>query len=281
MLLNGISLRPTEKSSGYCLAYPLYFHPGLLYWPVNPKFSETVKGLKNRGLLAAVGILFSVGFLAAQSFEFPDSKETISASIGQSVRIPLLVKNTGEKPQIFVIRKLSGDLGSTQRGYFCLDKTCLEPGIDEFSRRLEPGKSLENLVYIVETGLVTGENSIQIEVASRSALPEGKLRTIRLLIHDERGSKSFVYSSRDITIYDVYPNPASEYAMLDYTLHNEHVEAMLVIHNVLGSHLIDQGLSYLENRVKINTDALPPGVYFYTVYLDKEGILTRKLVVRK
>lgn len=236
--------------------------------------------MTKRFLLALVG-LFSVGFLAGQSFDFQDQRETYFASIGQTVRIPIHVKNTSEKAQIFLIQAHSSDLGSTQKGYFCLDKTCLEPGVSEFSRRLDPGQALENLAYVVETGLVTGENLLQIEVASRSALIEARSRAVKLLITDERNAKALFYQSKDITIYDVYPNPATDHAMVDYTLHNEKLEAKLVIHNVLGSHLVDHALSHQDNRVKITTETLPAGVYFYTIYLDNEGVLTRKLVVRK
>jgi len=232
-------------------------------------------------LLSTVLGLLMASFLAAQSFEFPDQRETYFASMGQSVRIPIQVKNTSEKAQIFVIRTHSGDLGSTQKGYFCLDKTCLEPGVDAFSRRLEPGQALENLAYVVETGLVTGENSLQIEVTSQSSAADPKTRAIKLLISDERTAKALFYQSKDITIYDVYPNPAIDYATVDYTLHNEKVEAKLVIHNVLGSHQVDHALPPQENRLKISTESLPTGVYFYTIYLDNDGVLTRKLVVRK
>jgi hypothetical protein len=146
---------------------------------------------------------------------------------------------------------------------------------------LEPGQILENLVYVVETGLVTGENNLQIEVVSRSSAAEARTRAVKLLITDERSTKALFYQSRDITIYDVYPNPATDHAMVDYTLHNEKMEAKLVIHNVLGSHLVDHALPGQENRVKITTETLPAGVYFYTIYLDNQGVLTRKLVVRK
>jgi len=236
--------------------------------------------MKYRFFFTVSALMLGV-LLYAQDFEFSDQRETYFASIGQSVRIPLQVRNTGEKPQIFVIRRHSSDLGSTQKGYFCLDKTCLEPGIDGFSRRLEPGQALENLVYVVETGLVTGESSLQIEVASRSSLSEGKSRLIKLLVSDERSAKGLFFQSKDITIYDVYPNPAADYAMFDYVLHSERLDAKLVIYNVLGGHLLDHTLPHHENRLKISTETLPAGVYFYTVYLDNEGILTRKLVVRR
>jgi hypothetical protein len=43
----------------------------------------------------------------------------------------------------------------------------------------------------------------------------------------------------------------------------------------------DYDLPASETRVKIQADELISGVYFYTVYIDNSGVLTRKLIVRK
>jgi hypothetical protein len=59
------------------------------------------------------------------------------------------------------------------------------------------------------------------------------------------------------------------------------VKAKVVIHNILGKSMNDYELPYAENKVKIQADDLPAGVYFYTVYLNNEGVFTRKLIVRK
>jgi len=49
----------------------------------------------------------------------------------------------------------------------------------------------------------------------------------------------------------------------------------------LGSSVGDYNLPSSENRIKITTDEFSAGVYFYTVYLDNTGVLTRKLIIRK
>jgi hypothetical protein len=36
-----------------------------------------------------------------------------------------------------------------------------------------------------------------------------------------------------------------------------------------------------ETHVKIQTEEFTSGIYFYTLYLDNNGILTRKLIIRK
>ena len=59
------------------------------------------------------------------------------------------------------------------------------------------------------------------------------------------------------------------------------MKAKIVVHNVLGKAMGDYELAFDDNRVKIQADDLVPGIYFYTVYLNNNGILTRKLIVRK
>ena len=225
--------------------------------------------------------LLAVGFaLRGQSFELVDRQETFQASVSQTIQIPIKIKNTGDRAQFYVVRKVSSDLGSTQKGYFCLNQNCLEPGIDEFSKRLEPGELIETLSYTLETGLVTGQHSIRFEVFAKG-LPQKSAEHLVNVLIDEKPSKSLVFSSKDITIHDVYPNPVSDLAFIDYRLHNESVKAKIVIHNILGRSMSESELPSSETRVKIQTDELAAGIYFYTLYLDNDGVLTRKMIVRK
>jgi hypothetical protein len=216
----------------------------------------------------------------AQGFDLVDHQETYQAAVSETVRIPLKIKNTTDKPQFYIIRKGNNDLGGTQKGYFCLDKNCLEAGIDEFSKRIEPGETLSGLYYSLETGLITGQNNLKFEIFIRGN-PQGLIQHQVNVNIDEHRAKSFVFQSKDITIQDVYPNPVTDQAFIDYKIHNESVKAKVVIHNILGSSIGDHELPNSENRIKITTDDLTSGIYFYTVYLDNNGVLTRKLIVRK
>ena len=98
---------------------------------------------------------------------------------------------------------------------------------------------------------------------------------------DEKPGKSLVFQSRDITIHDVYPNPVNDQAYIDYRIYNENLKAKVVIHNILGSPVGNYELPNSDSRIKIQADEFTSGVYFYTVYLNNVGVLTRKLVVRK
>ncbi len=217
----------------------------------------------------------------AQRLELVNRSETsYKALLSEVVKVPLRIKNTSDKPQFYIIRKVNDELGGTQKGYFCLDDNCLEQGMNEFSKRIEPGQTLEGLYYTLETGLVTGQSNLKFEIFERGHLSEAIEHSVVIAV-DERKERSLVFQSRDITIHDVYPNPVSDYAFIEYQIINDSKKANVVIHNILGMPMGDYELPSYENRVKIFTEGLAPGVYFYTLYLDNDGVLTRKLIVRK
>ena len=100
-------------------------------------------------------------------------------------------------------------------------------------------------------------------------------------IVEEKAAKANIYTSRNITIQDVYPNPANEHAYVDYKILNDRIKARILIHNILGTLISEYNLPIIENKIKIRTEELSSGIYFYTLSVDDEGVLTRKLVVDK
>lgn len=225
-------------------------------------------------LLGAFGV-------SAQGIEWLDRQENYQAGLGQNTRIPIRIRNTSDRAQTFIIRKAAADLGTNQKGYFCLGDECYDPMIDQVTKKLEPGEVVSNLVFVVETGLSATSNSFRFEAFPKGS-PTMGLEHNFLLSIEEKHAKAFVFQSREIIIHDVYPNPVTDHqAYLNYKLNDDAIKAKVVIHNILGSPVGDYELPSSETRVKIQAEELSSGVYFYTVYLDNVGVLTRKLVVRK
>jgi hypothetical protein len=232
-------------------------------------------------LLVLASLFFALRLTAlSQGVEWADRQENFQAALGQTIRIPIKIKNTSDKAQFFIVRKAQGDLGSNQKGYFCLGEECFDPGVDQFSKRLEPGETLNQLYFTVEPGMTTTFNSLRFEVFPRGNPALGIDQLISLSV-EEKPSRSLVFQSRDITIHDIYPNPVVDQAFIDYKIYNEQLKAKVVIHNILGSPVGHHDMPVFESRVKIQAEEFASGVYFYTVYLDNVGVLTRKFVVRK
>lgn len=216
----------------------------------------------------------------AQTFELLDKQESFQTSFSETIRIPLKIRNNTNKAQFYIVRKLHSDLNGTQKGYFCLDKNCLESGIEEFSKRVEPGETLQALVYVLESGIQSGQGNIKFQVFVKGNPVEAIDYAVSVSVQ-EKDQKPVLFHSKDITIQDVYPNPVQDLAYMDYRIHNESITAKVVIHNILGRAINEFELSPFEDRVKIQTEDFVSGIYFYTLYLNNNGVLTRKLVVRK
>jgi hypothetical protein len=209
-----------------------------------------------------------------------DKQDNLQTGFSETVRIPIRIKNTSTKSQFYIIRKVSSELSSSQKGYFCLDKNCLESSIEEFPKRIEPGETTFTLNYVLESGIQSGQNTIRFQVFVKGNSTEVVDYPVVVNVV-EKTQKPAIFQSRDITIQDVYPNPVQDMAYMDYRIHNENVSAKVVIHNILGSPVSEIELSALQDKVKILTDEFVSGIYFYTIYLNNTGVLTRKLIIRK
>lgn len=230
------------------------------------------------------GFFFAVSSIVlqvqAQGIDWVDRQENMPAGMSQTVRVPIRIRNTTDKPQFITVRKAQSNLGGDQRGYFCAGEECYDPSVDQFTRKVEAGETVQNLYYVIETGLNFTSNSIRFEIYPKGN-PALSTDHIVSLTMEEKTQKSLVFQSRDITIHDVYPNPVADQAFIDYKINGESVKAKVVIHNILGSSIGNYELPAIETRIKINADDLIPGVYFYTVYVNNVGVLTRKIMVRK
>ena len=229
-------------------------------------------------LCAAFTLISLVAF--CQSFEMSGLQESYKGTIGETVKAPLKFKNTTDKPIVLVFRKLQEQIGSTQRNFFCPDGNCLEDKVTDYLVRLEPGQSLANLQFGLEGGLVPGVSFVKY-IAFNKSLPSHFVEFDLNFTIEEKPEKENIYQSNKITIRDVYPNPTIDHAFVNYNLLSDRTKAKIRVHNILGNIVGEYDLSVNESLLRIKTEDLNAGIYFYTLYLDNESVLTRKLIVKK
>ena len=232
-----------------------------------------------RILLCAIICSLSLG-VVAQGFEITDLQDSYRGSIGEVIKVPLGFKNNGAKPITLIIRKASSQIGTSQKNYFCKDGNCADATVEDFIVKVEPGQTLNNLEVALDAGLVPGVSSVRY-IAYNKSNPGEALEVELNFIVEEKVEKPNIYTSRDITIQDVYPNPASDFAFVEYKVVQDNVKARIILHNVLGNSVGEYDLFSSDTKAKIQTSDLNAGIYFYTLYLNGEAVLTRKLVVSK
>jgi hypothetical protein len=216
----------------------------------------------------------------AQTFEVSGVAENYKGYIGETIKAPVRLKNISNKTITLVFRKTDSQIGSTQKNYICPDGNCHDFILEDYSFKLEPGQTLQNFTVGLEAGLVQGISRVRYVVFNKSNPADAREIELNFSV-EEKPVKDNIFNSRFITIHDVYPNPVSDVAQIEYKLLTDRVKAKIVIHNILGSAQAEYELPVFETKVKFKVDELTAGVYFYTLYLDNEGVMTRKLIVKR
>ena len=218
--------------------------------------------------------------LSAQSFEIGLLQDVYKGYIGETVKVPLKLTNQSEKPLTLIIRKTGSSLGGTQKNYFCPGDNCLDQQVEDFVVRLEAGQTVSDLQIALDAGLANGNSSVRYLVFNRYNPSEAVELDLNFAI-DERTGKDDVFANPHISLHDVYPNPIVDHAYINYDMTSDDVDAKIVIHNILGNPIDEYNLPSSENKVKIRAETMNAGIYFYTLYLDNEGVITRKIIVKK
>lgn len=210
------------------------------------------------------------------------SSKTHYGKIGEQIQAPIKIKNISDRPVYVFVRRIDNRIGSTQSTNFCWGDDCFDKNIDKLpiSKRLEPGETFEKFISVLETGLVSGFSTIKYEIYTRGKPHQVVEHEITYVVED-KSSASTLFSSEDLFLNEVYPNPVKEFAFIDYQINNNDKEVKILIHNVLGSMVGEFILNPLDKELKIPVVEYNPGVYFYTLYIDGDGVITKKLVIRR
>ncbi|MDR6804220.1 hypothetical protein J2Y45_001489 [Dyadobacter sp. BE34] len=128
--------------------------------------------------------------------------------------------------------------------------------------------------FLFASANATDNNALAVEVAEKgsekkSPALEAQLRAEELLFVNDK-----------ISVSNVYPNPASEYAEIDFTINPGLRDAKLTFYNVLGSQMQEFTLNKNDRKLRINTRDMATGLYFYQLSVDGKKVATKKMLVR-
>lgn len=232
-----------------------------------------------RFLLVLVFAISSQG-LGAQSFELARPEESYKGNLGEMIHAPVKLKNTSDKAITLILKRADTQIGSSQKQYFCPENNCAGQQTDSYTIKLDPGQSLHNFSISLEAGLSEGTSTVNYILYNKATPTEVTHLELNFIVEGKR-EKSLAYTSPFITLHDIYPNPVATTALLNYSLHTEKMKAKIIVHNILGTAILVYDLPPSQTSIKIEAGQLTTGIYFYTLYLNNEGIITRKLMVKK
>ena len=77
----------------------------------------------------------------------------------------------------------------------------------------------------------------------------------------------------------VYPNPADDFLRIQYEV-SAGSKAQFELINLVGAKVFETKLNSQSTEMEIDLSSLNPGVYFYTLKIDGEVNISKKLVIR-
>ena len=92
---------------------------------------------------------------------------------------------------------------------------------------------------------------------------------------------TLLYQGDRIFVSHLYPNPAAEFALVDYQFSGNNQEVKIAIYNVIGLVVKEVELDKEDRSAKISLKELNSGLYMYQLLVDGKPVATKKLMIRK
>lgn len=241
--------------------------------------------MKKIYFLLTILLGFTLGLKAQQSFEFTynntaftDTVKIDVASTGsEEVSLDYIhFKNITTDTLYVRVYRQDIYMNPTASLYMCFDDNCLTDTI--------PTKIVMLVPNVEYTGfdLMYTYTSDATSTARINLVDTVNLQPIQSFIVQYRNplvSLPTLVKSNVLSV-EVYPNPASQSATVNYSLPSNYRQATLVLRNMIGEELKTIRLNSSKGKQTISTYDLPNGVYFYSIIGDGKTIATKKLIVK-
>jgi hypothetical protein len=79
----------------------------------------------------------------------------------------------------------------------------------------------------------------------------------------------------------LFPNPAGDYFIVEYTINTTSDKAVILIHEIEGKHIQSIWLQDNQNQIIVPTGNLPNGVYLVSMFIDNTLIGSKKITILK
>ncbi|MFN4146168.1 MAG: T9SS type A sorting domain-containing protein [Runella sp.] len=121
----------------------------------------------------------------------------------------------------------------------------------------------------------TAKNRTNSEVGAALAT-ESRPNTEEAILRSE----DLLFSNEKIRVLNAFPNPANDYAEIQYQVMGNVGSAKIGLFNILGTNVGEYELDKNDRQLRLPTREMPTGVYFYKLLLDGKTLATKKLLIR-
>ncbi len=88
------------------------------------------------------------------------------------------------------------------------------------------------------------------------------------------------FANEKLSVSNIYPNPANDFAIIDYTIYGNINDANITFYNIIGNEVEAFELDKNERKLRVKTSNWDSGMYMYQLVVDGKKLATKKLLVR-
>ncbi len=227
-------------------------------------------------------LLFLPIIAEAQQIRVLSEDLQFSGDLGSSQRKSIILQNESNQSKTYFLKNIRGNVGSSQKVRICIGEQCFDPKRDlaKVKISMEPGEIMTDLYLEFEMGIVETMGSFDLFFVNPENIRETFMVEARYSVSNP-DKKIDEFDYKDIKLSDVYPNPSSRIAQLDYQFNNPKVKAKITINSFIGNPIAEYELDPESSSLSINVSEFKEGIYFYTLFLDNKNIVTKKLQIKK
>lgn len=240
--------------------------------------------------LILITLIFSVSFINAQSYVLTWDGNEIGEEImilGDPADFELVfhavLTNNSDDTDTIKLRRTFIEFLDGPTHYLCWG-LCYAPNSDPVFISpayiaLGPGESctVDDFSGHYEIGGTTGTSIVEYTFFNQSNEDENITVTVTFKTSPEGIADQLMANG---FVSEIYPNPATTNASLDYELTPEVNKASLRVMNLLGAVVKDVELNKSASKYRLDVSDLTSGVYFYSVIINNEIYKTKKLIVK-
>lgn len=245
--------------------------------------------MKNH-LLFLLVFVFSVLPGAAQSLMLLDSQNRdisndtllVDGTPGDPlIQSPLVLHNPSSRPAQVWIRKVDENLMAGAAVSFCIDGRCFSPEELTMAQPLDviPARRLsrQELSGRVHPGGNTGISFVTYEFFS----PKEAFTPVSLVVKYAAAESPVSDHPQLFSLSSPSPNPAASFTSFSCTIPDEVNQAFLIVRDLTGRVVLEQPVDVNDNRIRLNVADLSNGIFLYSLLLDGQPVVTRKLIVSR
>lgn len=190
------------------------------------------------------------------------------------------IKNNSDRAVEVFAQRINHDTIAGSENYFCWD-ACYPPFVNISSSTMG-----------IEAGQMTGEGVFSGHYEPKNHLGISKVEYVFFPESNHDDKVSFIANFRitpasleswkeSVQFSNAYPNPANASVSFDYNFPVGIQQAKVKILNLLGQTLAEQTIEQSSGKVRMPVEHLKEGVYFYSLIIDNQSVVSKKLIIKR